>query len=332
MMTLLRSACSGRAVLTIVLGLAVLLNGAEFRNTATTGYNFLNLPVSSRFASLGETGISLPDMGSEALFVNPALSAFHPGKGDLSLSYGDWYLDTEQNAAAYIRRFSFLGTLGLSLYHFDFGSTVRTRNFAPEEVAALQDGDLNTYRDLGKYSSAAYAAALHFARKTTGSFAYGLSLNYIQETIAEYSASNMAFNVGFMYFTGIGSIRVASYLKNFGLEGAYVYEKFKLPQSLSLGVSGELIGSMDDPTRLTLLLEAVNPNDIGEHLHLGGEFRWQGLLTLRAGYKFAYDAEDLSLGLGTRFTLKGRSVRLDLAYMDHDYLQSTLRTSLSLEL
>jgi len=48
------------ALLTLILFFNSLF-AEEFQKTGTTGFTFLNLPVSARYAAMGETGISMPN-------------------------------------------------------------------------------------------------------------------------------------------------------------------------------------------------------------------------------------------------------------------------------
>jgi hypothetical protein len=104
-----------------------------------------------------------------------------------------------------------------------------------------------------------------------------------------------------------------------------------MPQMMKLGISGEVWGDIADDNHLTLLAEVAHPNDVQEHIQFGFEGVVLKYFVLRAGYKFGYDAESLTYGLGLRFDFHGKAVRFDAAYMNHEYLESTLRMTLALE-
>ncbi|MCB0301518.1 MAG: hypothetical protein KDE52_15785, partial [Calditrichaeota bacterium] len=127
-------------------------------------------------------------------------------------------------------------------------------------------------------------------------------------------------------------MRVGAFLQNFGLKTQYANEKFKMPQQLRLEISAELIGDLVSPNRLTLIADAAQANDADERLHIGAEATLMNAVVLRSGYKFGYDYENLTLGLGLNFMWSQKRVGLDLAYMNHDLLESTVRTTVNLEL
>ena len=81
-----------------------------------------------------------------------------------------------------------------------------------------------------------------------------------------------------------------------------------------------------------IITEVVHPNDIDEHLQMGVESILMDYIALRAGYKLGYDHENLTFGAGLRFKYHARNFRLDVSYMEHEYLEHTLRYTLAMEL
>ena len=303
----------------ILLGFDSSLAGEKFTKVGTTGFVFLEIPVSARSVGLAETGVTLLDAGVDGLFINPALIAAQKNWISLGVTQADWYVGTTHQAMGLTASVGGMGVIGLQAIVLDFGSITKTRNPTWQEQGS--------YIELGEYSAGAYALGLSFARFMTDRFSFGSSLKYVRETIDTHSAENVVVDIGFLYMTGFGNLRIATCLQNFGLETQYVSEKFKMPQRLTMGLAGEILGERDDPRHLTLLVEAVHPNDIGEHLHLAAEAAW-GALSLRGGYKFGYEDEGLALGLGLKTRLGGKSLQTDFSYASHDYLDTSLRYSL----
>jgi hypothetical protein len=300
-----------------------MLLAGEFNKVGTTGFVFLNIPVSARYAALGETGITLPDVNSEGIFMNPALISAGDQDISFNLTYCNWYVETSHQAAGISYRLPMIGTVGLSVVNFDFGEIQRTRNPLPTETGS--------YVDLGTYSAGAYALGLSFARMLTDQFSFGMTLKYVRESIDEFYAQNVITDIGFLYYTGFHSLRIGAFLQNFGLDATYIDEKFKMPQQMKLGLSAELWGSREGANYVTLLAEVAHPNDVNEHLQVGLENVWLDHLILRAGYKMGYDDENLTLGGGLRYSHHGKLFRMDAAFMEHAYLGSTMRYTLIME-
>lgn len=315
-----RTALAGMLLL---LGWAAAGMAQEFNKTGTSGFVFLEIPASARFAALGETGITMPDAGAEGLFVNPALTALGSKRYGLSVSHAGWYVETSHQAFALTAQMARIGVLGLHATWFDFGRMEKTIN-----PSAAQAG---SYISLGEYTAGAYALGLTFARQLTDRFAFGASLNYVREEIDLWHADNVVTDIGFVFMTGYHSLRIGTFLQNFGLEAKYAREKFKMPQQLKMGLSADLAGGFESPNRLTLLLEAVQPNDGDGRLHTGLEALLAGALYLRGGYKYGYDHENLTGGVGLRLETALGRLRCDFSYMDHETLDGTARYTLVME-
>ena len=73
-------------------------------------------------------------------------------------------------------------------------------------------------------------------------------VNDLFSVLGFYSANNVIMDLGFLYMTGIHSLRIGAFLQNFGLDTKYIDQKFKMPQLMKLGVSGEVCGDIADKT------------------------------------------------------------------------------------
>jgi hypothetical protein len=226
----------------------------DFQKIATTGFVFLELPVTARSVAMGETGITMTNAAAEGLFNNPALISLSPQRLSANVSYADWYVETTHQALGLVYTIPQFGTIGFQAIHFDFGEMEKTINPSRDQTGS--------YISLGTYSAGAYAIGISYARSLTDKFSFGSSLKYVRESIDVYHAENVVADIGFLYQTGFSSLRIGAFLQNFGLESKYAEEKFKMPQQLRLGISGEVWGSMASPNHITLLAEAVHPNDM----------------------------------------------------------------------
>ena len=318
--------CNKHIILVALAISGFVISGAaqDFSKVGTVGFVFLEIPVSARYQALGETGISLIDMASEGIFVNPALTEYSDNPIALNATYARWYVETDHMAAALTYRWPGIGTIGLSVMHFNFGEVTKTRNPTIDDVGS--------YINLGTYTAGAYAAGLTYARRLTDQFSVGATFKYVREDIDIYSADNFVADIGFVYLMGFEDLRIGAFLQNFGLETVYANEKFRMPQLLKIGLSGELFGNLTRSERLTLLAEMIHPSDANERIHLGMEGVLLNSIFLRAGYKFGYEDENYTLGMGLQFMYAMKKFRLDFSYMSHAYLENTLRYTLIMEL
>jgi len=294
---------------------------AQFRKVGTTGYVFLEIPVTARMAAMGETFVAITDAGAEALFTNPALLGFAAGRHHLQATYADYLADVQHQAFGYAILLGNLGTFGLSANRLDVGEMVETVNADPNNPGGR-------YLVTGTFDNDALAVGLTYSRRLTDRFAFGATLRYVRERIASFESTNVLLDAGMVYLTGLRTLRLGGYLQSFGVDSKYIGDTFKMPTIFRLGAAAELLGHTDGPTRLTLAVEALHPSDYTERLHVGAEYWLQNSLAVRGGYKFNYDEEGWTAGLGLKWKSHARALGLDLAYADYGRLESVSRITL----
>ncbi len=305
--------------------LAVLLStgtaeSQEFKKTSTAGFVFLQLPISARSAAMGEASISLSDLNSDAIFINPASAGNITNSHSFSVSYSPWIADIRHYVASYSYN-SPAGVFSAGAILLDYGSMQHT------VIPTSQSQGL--YTVLGTFEARSLAVGLSYSRMLTERFSFGVAGKYVQEKIYVYEASNFLFDGGVIYNTGFNSLRIAATFQNFGVESKFINDVFKMPTVLKLGLSAELLGSMDTEYRLTLCGEAIHPNDGNERVNLGAEFCWMNIISLRGGYKFFYDEESYSAGIGIK-TGSAYPLNFDFAYADYGRLGDVIRLTINI--
>jgi hypothetical protein len=111
----------------------------------------------------------------------------------------------------------------------------------------------------------------------------------------------------------------------------YKNDPFKMPAMLRLGLAAEVVGSLESEYRVTTCVEALHPSDSDERLNVGLELSWNDALILRSGYKFFYDEETYSLGVGVR-ARQPIPLGADFAFADYGRLGTIVRFTVSMEL
>jgi hypothetical protein len=296
----------------------LLLSAQEFKKTATAGFTFLHIPATARTAGLGEASIALSDQNSSAVFNNPAGLGFMQSSHSLSISYAPWFADIKNYATSYAYNTGF-GVIGVGLFMLDYGEMPRT-------VIA---GGQKVYNVIGSFNANAMSIGLSYSRMLTDRFSFGVQLKYVQEKIDIYKADNILFDGGVLYYTGLSSLRIAATIQNFGVNSKFINDEFKMPAVLRLGAAAEVLGDFDSEYRVTLSAEAVNPNDGDERVNVGTEIGWKNIIVLRGGYKFFYDEESYSFGIGVN-TPVPFPLMLDFAFADYGRLGNITRFTLQL--
>lgn len=283
----------------------------DFKKTATSGFVFLEIPVTARAAALGETSIALSDMNSDAVFTNPAGLGFSEKAHSFSVSYAPWFADIKNYAASYAYKSS-LGTLAFGAVMLDYGDMPRTTRTGSK-----------LYEVEGNFSANDLALTASYSKMLTDRFAFGVSAKYVREKIDSYSASNYLFDGGVLYYTGFKSLRIAATVQNFGTNSKYINDSFRMPTWLRLGAAAEVYGSYDSEYRVTTSVELVHSSDNDERMNVAAEASWKNIFTLRGGYKINYDEETYSLGAG--LTPPGVAATFDVAYADYGRLGNIFR-------
>ncbi|MEP0862194.1 MAG: PorV/PorQ family protein [Ignavibacterium sp.] len=292
----------------------------DFKKTATAGFAFLEIPVTARTAALGESSIALSDMNSQGIFTNPASIGFTELTHSFSASYSGWFADIKHYASSYSFK-SDLGVFAVGVVMLDYGSMPRT----------VAGGGQRVYNILGSFDANSVSLGLGFSKMLTDRFSFGLVAKYVEEKIDVYKANNFLLDGGVLYYTGLGSLRIAASLQNFGTNSKFIADEFKMPIMLRLGAAAELIGQKESEYRITLIAEALHPTDADERVNLGTEIAWNEMIILRAGYKFFYDEETISFGVGINPGLS-LPVIADFSFADYGRLGNVLRFTLQLGL
>lgn len=125
-------------------------------------------------------------------------------------------------------------------------------------------------------------------------------------------------------------------LRNFAQDIKFVDESFLLPLTFKLGLSMNLFDFLDiDPNSHTFLfaVDAEHPRDNEEMLHLGAEYTFLKILSLRAGYITPKTSEaGINAGVGLQYGLGGINLGVDYSYTEFGIFQDVHRISVKLSL
>ena len=261
-------------------------------------YEFLNLSIPARVASLGGTLISVKDNDLNLTFQNPSLldSTMH---NTLAMSYIDYFSDIRYGYAAYSRSYRNIGSFSAGMQFLNYG------NF----IAA------NTYGEItGQFKAAEYAMNLSYSRPLDSMFAIGGTLKTIYSKLGEYTSYGNALDVGAVYNNKKRLFSSALVIKNVGKQWkTYNVVHEPLPFEIQLGVSKKISHA---PFRINLtathlekwdltyidpLLSTVDPitmdtiqkskagkfaDKLARHFIIGGEILLTKNFNLRIGYNY----------------------------------------------
>lgn len=299
------------------------------QKVGTTSMQFLKVMPCARAASLGDA-YSVLSSGAEAIFWNPAGLA-HVENQELSSTYMMWMMDTRIGAISFASSLNQFGSVGVSLQYVDYGQmeeAVWNRPYSKNDPYPGLTG-----RTFHPY---AYVAGISYAINLTDKFSTGFSVKYAYESLYNGNifnamisqgdnedvntwGSGLLFDFGMHYNTGFKTIQLGIAIQNFGANVKYAKEASPVPLQFRWGVAADLFGKdallVDmENSRLCLAFDLFQPNDYAQQEHLGVEYEFAGAVALRGGYKFNYDSEGLTAGLGIKQSISTIKFIFDYSY------------------
>jgi len=330
-------------LLGVMMVLSVSLMARDVSKTGTTAASFLNIDVGARAVGMGGAFVSIAD-DITAMYWNPA-GVTQLTQSEILFSHTRWIADVSFNYAAFVTSLGNMGTIGLNATFLSMDDMERTTELYPDGTGE-------------KFSAGDYAFGLCYARNLTDRFAIGFNAKYIYQKIYHCSASGFAFDVGTIFTTQLSGLKIGMSISNFGtkmqmggrdlltqvdvnqgiagnnpnISANLKTDQYDLPLMFRVGVSMDVLKGIGN-SNLILAVDALHPNDDMESLNVGGEYVFNQMFFLRAGYKslFAQDSEEgLSFGAGLQYSLAGKTLKVDYGYHDFGLLNEVQMVNLGL--
>lgn len=333
------------AVLLAVLGLCLPAN-AQFAKVGTVGFKFLDIGVGGRALAMGEAYSAVANDAS-AMFWNPAGVA-NVKQGDFFTGYTRW--------PAQINLYSIAGVTKTRMGHIGALFTILNTGLMNRTTAFDNDGKVS-----GTFAYEDWAAGLSYARYLTDKFAFGANFKVIREKLADWDKTGWAVDIGTYYDTGFKSLRLGMAILNFGpdmtfnikdVDGVPVAAPYNghpdgidnngdgftdndtkematpLPLAFRAGVAFDVIQTA--ASKFTLAAEVAHPSDNKERYNFGGEYWFQDLLAIRAGWKLNMDEGGFTAGAGIKLPISSFHASFDYAYNNLGLLEGVHRGSFSI--
>jgi hypothetical protein len=304
------------AVAFILIGSAWAQNTEEFERLGQTSMTFLDIEVGARAVGMGGASTCI-DNDVNSIFWNPAGLAKVQGLG-FSVNQTNWIADMNQFAVVAAYGHNTIGTFGVSLLVMDNGTFERT--IPSQDFQLHPDG----YYIEGDYTVQQWAAGIAYSRRLSDRFALGGQVKYVYENLGNTDIAvpsldptsgefkyvtqedqknregTIALDFGTLYYFGYKDLRVGMNLRNFSRPVTYAYDSFYLPVCLTFSVGMNVLSPFIhlEEHDLQFSIMMANPYDGGERVHLGGEYVYNNLVALRAGYRSNTSVGSFSAGFG----------------------------------
>ncbi|HLP16100.1 MAG TPA: PorV/PorQ family protein [Bacteroidota bacterium] len=317
----------------------------ETNKKGTAAAVFLRIPVGARGLGMGDAYVSMKDDPS-AMFWNPSVLATVQANA-LIVDHARWLPGIDFDYVGIVLPLQAAGTVGISttILHTD------------EMDVTTPDQQMGTGE---KFTASSIAVGVTYSRSLTDRFSIGGSFKYIHESLWDSYASGIAFDIGTIFVTPFAGIRLGASIANFGTKmkmdgdnlnvrvdiapdmegnnqsvtGKLNTDAYDLPLIMRIGISGEVFQTKD--YRLTLAVDAVNPNDNAQSANLGAELGLLGeKIVLRTGYRDLFLADNefhqsFGVSLNNIEIVEGVTVSLHYAYQQYAHLGESNRFTVDL--
>ncbi len=324
------------AVALLVSVFAPLYGGDTDRLGTPSGVQLL-VPVGPRDLAMGGANLAYTN-GIEAIHWNPAGVSKISGNASAMLSTMTIFNDVNVNYMALGFNAGRFGNLAFSLKSFDFGDI-------PWTTEEDMDGDAGR-----TYSPSFVTLGLTYAKQLTNAISVGVTTNLIYESVPRASATAIGFDIGIQY-EGLGGIEGVAFgiaVKNIGTSMRYtgtaftamalqedaLYQDYRTIETaeadlpalveFGLGYKTSVMGNAD----VTVAGAFQNDNYGYDKVLFGGEYLYNKMLAVRAGYEYNVDidSEDalysFTLGAGFNYKLGTTCIGLDYVFRPTQYFDA----------
>jgi long-subunit fatty acid transport protein len=318
------------AALALTAGPAVAQLSLGEQRAGTSSGQFLKIGVGARAVGLGESFVAVANDPS-AIYWNPAgLASLQRSEmefshvtwpGDVNFEHLTWVVPSRRFGGSFAVQFGMLST--------ELNETSELQPFGTGRSFFFSDA----------------VAGVAYARRWTDKLLVGAGVKYVHEDLGSDvggpTTGSMLFDFGSIFYLGLGSVRIATSLANFGSEmrpsGNYVspytgevrsYDGFDPPIMFRYGMAFEPIENSRN--KLTTSLEFNQPADNSLRTKAGFEWTLNNVFALRTGYSFNADQLKLSAGVGANASIGNTQGSVDYAYTDGGSLGAINRLSLGI--
>jgi hypothetical protein len=310
--------------------------GSDLR-MGTAGAQELRIPIGSRGTALGGA-IGADAVGTDAIFYNPAGVALTDGT-EAMFSNLQYFADMDLNYFAVCKAIEDFGSIAISAKILSVGDIVKTTwdQSGPEGTGEM-------------FNPTLAVIGMTYARILTDRVTFGITGNFISESIDKANAKGFAIDFGINYNTKWKSLKLGIVAKNIGPEmqfsgPGFNYDgsvasqnpsspdktfsaqssSFEMPSWIQFGASMDF--HKVDNNRFTGFGCFESNNFSKDMWKAGLEYAYNERYFLRAGYMLDDMQIDyifgLTLGAGAMFNLGGTEVTFEYSWNETKYFNNT---------
>ncbi|MEK7315260.1 MAG: PorV/PorQ family protein [Candidatus Eisenbacteria bacterium] len=314
-----------------VLGAVTAASAGGLDRVGTSGAQELRIPVGALSVAIGGSTVAMGG-GLGNLYYNPA-SLASTDESQAVVSYSTYLADSKVNYGAVATHLGSQGEIAFHAKVLSVGDITVTTEDAPEGTGDILSPNFSVI-------------GVSYARRMTDRVLLGFTTSFVNEKVADVSASGIAVDLGVQYDTGWRGLRFGFAMKNVGpnmrFDGPNFEERlvlpggdpsaqphvvrlqtaeFELPTYLQMGLAYDL--PLGENRHVGLYGSFQGNNFSTDEYHLGADFPIGEWLRLRGGFQgqLALSKEErqpeyihsYSYGAGVQFKLGDRPFHFDWA-------------------
>ena len=320
-----------------------MMQAQQVTKVGTTAGTFLSIPVGARAVGMGGAFVGVAN-DATAMYWNVAGIA-NLTQSEAVLAHAEWLAGISFNYGGVVFPIEDQGTVGINFTSMTMGEMERTTEDFPEGTGEM-------------FSAGSFAVGVSYARKLTDWFQIGGNFKYVEDYIWNETASTFALDLGTLFTTPFEGLKFGAGISNFGgkmqmqgddllvqkdispingnnpnINANLATDQFDLPLKLRIGFAYDVLST--DDQLLTLVADAVHPNDNSESMNLGAEYSvFHRIVSVRAGYSgigMTDGEEQFTLGGGINYSINNHlGVKFDYGYMKFGRLDNIQQFSLAI--
>ncbi|MGE5399382.1 MAG: PorV/PorQ family protein [Ignavibacteriales bacterium] len=257
-----------------------------------SGLSFLKMGFGARNVAMGDLGV-VNSGDVTALNYNPAIFADYSSP-EILFTHNQWIQDT---------RSEYLG-VSFKLFGLPMAAGINTTTISDIEVRTLP-GEAE-----GKFSANYFSGSLSTGFNVVDFLSVGFTAKFLYEGLLSDESNGLGFDIGALYRSPIEGVNIGAAIRNLGSMNELRNDPTKLPTDLRIGASYEnILNSINSKVTFGAEVQKYLVAD-DLHINLGGEFFYDDMIALRAGYQTGFESKGITAGMG----LKWYNLSFDYAF------------------
>ncbi len=270
------------------------------------GFQILKVDIGAENVARG-SAVSAQTGDASIMWYNPASTNFSD-KSNVHFTHNEWIFDTRMENVSFM----------LNKGKYSFGAGITYLNYGKIDRRNDQ-GD-----PIGEFNPTDIIGNINFSIRTLPDLYCGINLKGLFEKIHIETAYGLAVDLGVIYRTMIKGLNLSAVVQNLGTTSKMAKERIDLPIGCKSGFSYQLPFSFLNLQIAADIIKYID--DDNAKVNCGLQYVFQDIVFTRIGYKFNYDEENITPGLG----FKINRYHFDYAYVPFQSdIGATHRFSLS---